>query len=116
MPGKQAKILSKDNLQDLLTYAAYTRNPARNQVIVLLSAKAGLRAAEIAQLTWDMVIDPNGEISSTLELQDHAAKKRSGRLIPLHSQLRGSRAAKSAKASALRCRPCGDWTDPQLIS
>jgi integrase/recombinase XerD len=93
MPGKQAKILSEDNVKDLLTYAACTRNPARNQVIVLLSAKAGLRAGEIGKLTWDMVIDPNGRISSTLELQDHAAKKRSGRLIPLHSQLRAALAA-----------------------
>jgi hypothetical protein len=46
--GKQAKILSEDDLQDLLAYASATRNSLRNQVIVLLSAKAGLRAAEIA--------------------------------------------------------------------
>jgi integrase/recombinase XerD len=48
MPGKQAKILSEDDLQDLLVYASTTRNPIRNRVIVLLSAKAGLRAGEIA--------------------------------------------------------------------
>ena len=59
MPGKQAKVLSEDDLQDLLTYASATRNPIRNRVIVLLSAKAGLRAGEIANLTWDMVLDPN---------------------------------------------------------
>ena len=53
MPGKQAKILSEDGLQDLLVYATTTRNPARNRVIVLLSAKAGLRAGEIANLTWE---------------------------------------------------------------
>ena len=34
-----------------------TRHPIRNRVIVLLSAKAGLRAGEIANLTWDMVVD-----------------------------------------------------------
>ena len=38
MPGKQAKILSEDDLQDLLAYASATRNPIRNRVIVLLSA------------------------------------------------------------------------------
>jgi len=43
-------------------------------VIVLLSLKAGLRAAEIANLTWDMVLDPTGEIATTLELQDRVAK------------------------------------------
>ncbi len=46
MPGKQAKILSEDDLYDLLAYTSATRNPIRNRVIVLLSAKAGLRAGE----------------------------------------------------------------------
>src|SRR5216684_299320 len=90
MPGKQAKTLSKDDLQDLLVHASAARNPLRNRVIVLLSAKAGLRAGEIANLTWDMVVDPNGAISTAIELRDHAAKKRSGRLIPLHKDLRNA--------------------------
>jgi integrase len=90
MPGKQAKVLSKDDLQDLLVYASATRNPIRNRAIVLLSAKAGLRAGEIANLTWDMVVDPNGAISTAIELRDHAAKKHSGRLIPLHKDLRNA--------------------------
>jgi integrase/recombinase XerD len=88
LPGKQAKILSEDDLEDLLVYASATRNPIRNRVIVLLSAKAGLRAGEIANLTWDMVLEPNGAISTAIELRDHAAKNRSGRLIPLHKDLR----------------------------
>jgi integrase len=88
MAGKQAKMLSEDDLQDLLFYAAATRDPIRNRVIVLLSAKAGLRAGEVANLTWDMVVEPNGAIGTVIELRDHAAKKRSGRLIPLHADLR----------------------------
>jgi integrase/recombinase XerD len=88
LAGKQAKILSEDDLEDLLVYAAATRNPIRNRVLVLLSAKAGLRAGEIANLTWDMVLEPNGAISTAIELRDQAAKNRSGRLIPLHNDLR----------------------------
>jgi integrase/recombinase XerD len=80
--------LSEDDLQDLLFYAAATRDPIRNRVIVLLSAKAGLRAGEVAKLTWDMVVEPNGAIGTVIELRDHAAKKRGGRLIPLHADLR----------------------------
>jgi integrase len=93
MSGKQAKILCEDDLEDLLVYASATRNPIRNRIIVLLSAKAGLRAGEIANLTWDMVVEPNGAIGTVLELRDYAAKKRSGRLIPLHKDLRDALAS-----------------------
>jgi integrase len=88
MRGKQAKILSDDNLEDLLLVAETSRHPLRNRVIVLLSAKAGLRAGEIAHLTWQMVTDPTGAIGTTIELPDHAAKKGSGRNMPLHRDLR----------------------------
>jgi integrase/recombinase XerD len=88
MIGKRAKILAQAHVEDLLFFARHTRHRIRNQVIVLLSLKAGLRAAEIANLTWDMVVDPMGEIATTLELQDRVAKKGSGRVIPLHPDLR----------------------------
>jgi integrase len=87
MLGKQAKILSPLDVADLLTFADCTRCPSRNRVIVLLSAKAGLRAGEIANLTWDMVSAANGEIGGMIELRDTAAKRGSGRLIPIHSDL-----------------------------
>jgi integrase len=87
MAGKQAKILSDSNVGDLLAFADTTRHPLR---IVLLSAKAGLRAAEIAHLTWSMVTDPNGAVSTCLQLPDGAAKKGSGRTVPLHSDLKSA--------------------------
>ena len=93
MLGKQAKILSADQIDDLLFYASTTRNPARNRLIVLLSVKAGLRAGEIAKLTWDMVLGPTGDLGSVIELRNCAAKKNSGRLIPLHSDLADALAA-----------------------
>ena len=87
MAGKQAKILNDKQLAQLLAYASKTRYPLRNRVIVLLSVKAGLRAGEIAKLTWDMVLDPSGHVSAVIELRDWAAKKNSGRTIPLHDDL-----------------------------
>jgi integrase len=69
------------------------RHPLRNRVIVLLAAKAGLRAGEIANLTWDMVLNPTGDIASVIELCDHAAKNDSGRSIPVHPDLRHALAA-----------------------
>jgi integrase len=113
MAGKQAKILSEDDLQDLLFYAAATRDPIRNRVIVLLSAKAGLRAGEVAKLTWDMVVEPNGAIGTVIELRDHAAKKRSGRIIPLHADLRDALLSwrsmwRGRPSGVVGTRPCHD--------
>jgi integrase len=88
MAGKQAKILSQNNCDDLLVFAATTRNPERNRLIVLLSVKAGLRAGEIANLTWEMVLEPDGDVGPAIELRDWAAKKSSGRLIPINPKLR----------------------------
>ena len=87
MAGKQAKILSADGLDQLLTYASSTRQPLRNAVIVLLSTKAGLRAGEIAKLTWAMVLDADGKVGRAIELHDKAAKNGSGRSIPIQPQL-----------------------------
>jgi hypothetical protein len=42
--GKQAKTLSKGQVEAILGYLAKTRRPQRNRLIFLLSAKAGLRA------------------------------------------------------------------------
>src|ERR1700733_16328156 len=86
--GKQAKALSKGQVEAVLGYLAKTRRPARNRLIFLLSAKAGLRAKEIARLTWWMTNDSQGDIARVLSLHDVASKGRSGRHIPLNDEVR----------------------------
>src|SRR6202030_4039764 len=93
MAGKRAKILSMADVGDMLVFASCTRHPLRNTVMVLLSAKAGLRAGEIANLTWDMVVDGNGQVSGLIELADNAAKKCSGQSIPVRPDLAAALAA-----------------------
>lgn len=106
MLGKQAKILSDDNIRDLLAFTELTRYPIRNRVIALLSAKAGLRAGEIANLTWPMVTDSNGDIGIVIALEDRVAKKRSGRVIPIHVDLHDAlvtlRAASDGEAAVVK--------------
>ena len=89
MPGKQAKTLTKQQLAAALRRARYGRYPDRDRAMVLLSVKAGLRAGEIAKLTWPMVLDSQRRISRYIELHDAAAKKQSGRTIPLHPHFPG---------------------------
>jgi integrase/recombinase XerD len=93
MAGRQAKTLSNTEINLLLDFARQTRNPLRNRVLVLLTAKAGLRACEVSALTWQMVADPQGEIGTIIELRDVAAKMGGGRVIPLHAELAKALAA-----------------------
>src|SRR5258706_6380212 len=86
--GKQAKTLSKGQVEAVLAYLATTRWPTRNRLIFLLSAKAGLRAKEIAHLTWWMTNDSQGEVGWSMCLLDSASKGKSGRMIPLSEEVR----------------------------
>lgn len=88
--GKQAKTLSRGQIDALLNHVSRSRHPIRNKTIVLLSIRAGLRAKEISCLTWDMVTDSEGSVGNSIHLQDRASKGRSGRIIPMNSDLRSS--------------------------
>jgi integrase/recombinase XerD len=88
--GKQAKTLSKGQVEAVLGYLANTRHPTRNRLIFLLSVKAGLRAKEIARLTWWMTNDSQGEVGRAICLQDSASKGKSGRMIPLNDDVRNA--------------------------
>jgi integrase/recombinase XerD len=119
MAGKQAKTLSTDHIDDLLFFAERSRHPLRNRLIVLLSVKAGLRAAEIAKLTWDMVLGPSGEVGVVIELQDKIAKKRGGRSIPLHAELRAAlidaRKLYNGHGPIIRSERCGAMTPMSIV-
>jgi integrase len=100
MPGRQAKVLSRQQVGVLLAYAGATRYPIRNRLMILLSVKAGLRAGEIARLSWDMVLDPSGDIGWAIEVRNCIAKKKRGRLIPMHADIRTNLAALQTLAGA----------------
>ena len=87
MKGKPAKLLAAADVEQALMATGDGRHRLRNQVIILLSVKAGVRAGEIAALSWDMVTDAHGSIGPAIELPAIAAKKGSGRRIPLHPDL-----------------------------
>jgi integrase len=86
--GKQAKILSPAQIRTTLQFLDSTRNPERDKVMFLLSVKAGMRAKEIASVTWAMVIDSDGNIDDAIQLQDIASKGKGGRTIPLNKELK----------------------------
>src|SRR5688572_26039018 len=87
---RQAKVLSKAQSDAVLAFLGRTRQADRNKLIFLLSTRAGLRAKEIACLTWEMVTGADGAISAEIALRDIAAKGSSGRVIPVSKELRAA--------------------------
>ena len=86
--SKQAKMLTPKQETAVLTYLQTLRYPVRDRVMFLLSMKAGLRAKEIACLTWSMVTDADGQVAEVLALPNTASKGGGGgRLIPLNLTL-----------------------------
>jgi integrase/recombinase XerD len=101
--GKQAKILTPRQERRVLKHLETTRYPSRDRVTFLLSIKAGLRAKEIASLTWAMVTDAEGKVGEEIALTDSSSKGNGGgRTIPMHPALRealeGLQAARGEKA------------------
>jgi integrase/recombinase XerC len=88
--GKQAKTLTAAQVRAILNHLDSTRWAERNRTMFLLSVKAGLRAKEIASLTWPMVTDSEGNVADTIQLEDKAAKGDSGRTIPMNKELQAA--------------------------
>ena len=89
--GKQAKILTDKQVRAVLAELETRRYPIRDRVMFLLSIKAGLRAKEIASVTWAMVTDAEGEIADVIALENRASKgKGGGRHIPMHPDLKAA--------------------------
>jgi integrase/recombinase XerD len=89
--GRQAKILTPKQEAAIVRHLETTRYPERDQVIFLLSVKAGMRAKEIAALRWGMVTDADGEICDQISLPNSASKgEGGGRTIPLNVKLKAA--------------------------
>lgn len=88
--GKQAKTLTKAQVESVMSYLLTRRHGLRDQTIFLLSIRAGLRAKEIANLKWSMVLGADGEVGDSIHLTDDASKGKSGRIVPLNKLLRAN--------------------------
>ena len=109
MAGKQAKILSDSDVEKVIRLARCGRYPERDVAMVLLSLKAGLRACEIAGLSWAMLLDANDRLAMAIEVRDGISKRHRGRVVPLNTRL-------SAALRALYDYSCPDDTDPVIES
>jgi len=89
--GKQAKTISDKQIRAVLAELDTRRYPVRDRVMFLLSLRAGLRAKEVASVTWGMVTDAEGQVAEVIALQNRASKgKGGGRIIPTHPALQAA--------------------------
>ena len=88
--SRSARVLAPSDVRRLLAHVRSGSYANRNTVLVLLSFRAGLRACEMAGMTWEMVTRPDGKFSDTVEVGDHIAKNGRARRIPLHPELRSA--------------------------
>jgi integrase len=121
MAGRQARLITPIVQRRMLSHVRHSHHPERDRVMILLSVKAGLRAAEIARLEWSMVLDARERIAEMIAVPDAIAKKRGGRLIPLHPKLADALRAlkrcsephgpviRSARGAAMRPNSIVNW-------
>ena len=86
--SQPARVLEAADVRRVLRRVGCHRHAARDKIIVLLSFKAGLRACEIAGLTWPMVLRPDGRLSHLIYVSGTIAKNGSARRIPVHPELK----------------------------
>jgi integrase len=87
--NNQAKILNKNQIIAIRGYLKSRRNGLRNETIFLLSVFSGLRAIEIARLSWKHIIKSDGNIDDYISLPNDSSKgKTGGRIIPLQKDLK----------------------------
>jgi integrase/recombinase XerD len=101
---KRAQLLDAGQLRVLLRHVGGSRAPRRNRAIVLLAFRAGLRAIEIASLRWRMVTDVAGLVRDHIALENNAAKKQSGRIVPIEPETHAALAALH-----------GEYADPDAL-
>lgn len=87
---RQARTVTNAQLTKALKACKTLRHPLRNKIIILLSFKAGLRAGEIAQLEWPMLLNAQGKIATTLYLPGSITKYCRARRIPIHPDLKAA--------------------------
>lgn len=88
MAGRQARVLGDAQLAALLAWCDTRRYPLRDRAMVLLSAKAGLRAIEIALIRRRHVLDAGGAVDDVLHLEDRICKMGAGGSVPMAPALR----------------------------
>jgi integrase/recombinase XerD len=84
---KQAKVLTDAEMKRLLAVVAKDRHAKRNRLAIMLSHLAGLRVGEIASLSVENVVKPDGTVREELRLGASQTKGGISRTVFLNKRL-----------------------------
>jgi integrase/recombinase XerD len=85
---KKAKTLEEFQFDELRKYIRSTsKTPERDELMVLLSFRAGLRAAEIAKIDMDQLTDVQGRPAKMITILHTVGKMGGSREIPMHPHI-----------------------------
>ena len=87
----KAKMLTPEEIAVVLSHVeAHSRYPERDRLMVLLSVRAGLRASEMAGLSWEHVLTADGSsVADEIDLPRQITKgEKRARVIPVHEELK----------------------------
>ena len=88
MPRQRARVLVPEDVRRLSAHVVHRRYPERDAVIILLSFNAGLRACEIAGLSWTMILESDGTVAEIATISGAITKGKKPRSLPLAPALR----------------------------
>lgn len=87
--GGRAKALTKRQMDQCIEWVrANSTSPEGDELKLLLSFKAGLRAGEIAQLPIDSMLDPYGNPGHAIYISAKRSKSKTSREIPMHTEIK----------------------------
>ena len=84
----QAKTLTTDEIERLLTHINTRKYAARNRSMMLLTHWAGLRIGEVACLRWSDVMNLDGTVKDEIRLLPDMTKGRHARTVFINIKLR----------------------------
>ena len=106
----QAKVLTERELKRALVVAATCRHADRDRLALLLTHWAGMRVCEVAALTRDKVLGPDGEVLDEWRLSSDQTKGDKGRVVFANAKL------KRELVAYLKVHPSKDPKAPVIMS
>jgi integrase/recombinase XerD len=86
--SKQAKTLTAIELRKVLDFISTRKNALRNRTMVLITFYCGLRAKEVANLTYADVLTSENTIKSEIRLDAEQTKGSYGRVLFVNQKLK----------------------------